>query len=49
MELSQNLDGEIEEPGVVDSPRPFRETSLLAGSYTLVGYSMACGMYSNVA
>ena len=33
----------------VDSPRPFHETSLLVGSNTFVGYSMACGMHSNVA
>ena len=35
--------------GIVDSPRPFRKTSSLAGSYMLMGYSMACGMHSNVA
>ena len=34
---------------IVDSPRPFRESISLVGRYILAGYSMACGMHSNVA
>ena len=34
---------------ILDSPRPFRENISLVGGHILTGYSMACGMHSNVA